>query len=120
MPASMTACWKCAFLSPALGSASARKLHRKNGTAEGTDWINLKGSLIKSLAHSPATRKWSCLLKKHPASEKDIFPVSACTSNFDEWSALAGFLADMIEKYAEVLIPEIESKQIPVDELLAA
>ena len=59
-------------------------------------------------------------MKKYPASEKDIFPVSACTSNFDEWSALASFLADMIEKYAEILIPEIETGQIAVDELLAA
>ena len=58
--------------------------------------------------------------REYPASEKDIFPVSACTSNFDEWSALAGFLADMIEKYAEILIPEIEAGQIAVDELLAA
>lgn len=54
-------------------------------------------------------------MKKYPASEKDIFPVSSCTSNFDEWSALAGFLADMIEKYAE-----IETGQIAVDELLSA
>jgi hypothetical protein len=68
----------------------------------------------------PATRKWSCLLKKYPAGEKDAFSVSACTSNFDEWSALAGFLADIIEKYAEILIPEIETGQIAVDELLAA
>ena len=59
-------------------------------------------------------------MKKYPASEKDIFPVSAYTSNFDEWSALAGFLADMIEKYAEILIPEIEAGQIAFDELLAA
>jgi hypothetical protein len=59
-------------------------------------------------------------LKKYPASEKDIFPVSACTSNSDEWSALASFLADMIEKYAEILIPEIEAVQITVDELIAA
>ena len=60
-------------------------------------------------------------MKKYPASEKDIFPVSACTSNSDEWSALASFLADMIEKYAEILIPaEIEAVQITVDELIAA
>ena len=59
-------------------------------------------------------------MKKYPASEKDLFPVSAFTSNSDEWSALAGFLADMIEKYAEILIPEIEAGQIAVDELLAA
>lgn len=59
-------------------------------------------------------------MKKYPASEKDLFPVSACTSNSDEWSALAGFLADMIEKYAEILIPEIEAGQIVVDDLLAA
>ena len=59
-------------------------------------------------------------MTKYPASEKDIFPVSACTSNFDEWSALAGFLADMIEKYAEILISEIEAVQITVDELIAA
>ena len=59
-------------------------------------------------------------MKKYPAGEKDTFPVSACTSNFDEWSALAGFLADMIEKYAEILIPEIETGQIAVDELLVA
>ena len=42
-------------------------------------------------------------MKKYPASEKDIFPVSACISNFDEWSAFASFLADLIEKYASVL-----------------
>ena len=30
MPASMTACLKCAFRFPALGSASARKPHRKS------------------------------------------------------------------------------------------
>ena len=59
-------------------------------------------------------------MKKYPASEKDLFPVSACTSNFDEWSALAGFLDDMIEKYAEILISEIEAVQITVDELIAA
>ena len=59
-------------------------------------------------------------MKKYPASEKDIFPVSSCTSNFDEWSALASFLADMIEKYAEILISEIEAVQITVDELIAA
>ena len=59
-------------------------------------------------------------MKKYPASEKDIFPISTCTSNFDEWSDLAGFLADMIEKYAEILIPEIEAGKIAVDELLAA
>ena len=59
-------------------------------------------------------------MKKYPASEKDIFPVSACTSNSDEWSALASFLADMLEKYAEILIPEIEAVQITVDELIAA
>ena len=59
-------------------------------------------------------------MKKYPASEKGIFPVSACTSNSDEWSALASFLADMIEKYAEILIPEIEAVQITVDELIAA
>ena len=59
-------------------------------------------------------------MKKYPASEKDIFPVSAYTSNFDEWSALASFLADMIEKYAEILISEIEAVQITVDELIAA
>ena len=40
--------------------------------------------------------------------------------NFDEWSALASFLSDMIEKYAEILIPEIEAVQITVDELIAA
>ena len=33
MPASMTACWKCAFLFPALGSASGRRTHRKNWNA---------------------------------------------------------------------------------------
>ena len=59
-------------------------------------------------------------MKKYPASEKDLFPVSACTSNFDEWSALASFLSNMIEKYAEILIPEIEAVQITVDELIAA
>lgn len=59
-------------------------------------------------------------MKKYPASEKDLFPVSSCTSNFDEWSALASFLSDMIEKYAEILIPEIEAVQITVDELIAA
>ena len=59
-------------------------------------------------------------MKKYPASEKDIFPVSAYTSNFDEWSALASFLVDMIGKYAEILIPEIEAGRIAVDELLAA
>ena len=59
-------------------------------------------------------------MKKYPAREKDLFPVSACTSNFDEWSALASFLSDMIEKYAEILIPEIEAVQITVDELIAA
>ena len=59
-------------------------------------------------------------MKKYPAGEKDAFSVFACTSNFDEWSALAGFLADMIEKYAEILIPEIEAGQIAVDEFLAA
>ena len=30
MPASLTACWKCAFRSPVLGSASGRRTHRKN------------------------------------------------------------------------------------------
>ena len=30
MPASMIACWKCAFRSPALGSASGRRTHRKS------------------------------------------------------------------------------------------
>ena len=59
-------------------------------------------------------------MKKYPAGEKDAFSVSACTSNYEEWSALAGFLADIIEKYAEILIPEIETGQIAVDELLAA
>lgn len=32
-PASMTACWKCAFRFPALGSASGRRTHRKSWNA---------------------------------------------------------------------------------------
>ena len=34
MPASMTACWKCAFRFPVLGSASGRRTHRKSWS----DW----------------------------------------------------------------------------------
>ena len=33
IPASMTACWKCAFLFPVLGSASGRRTHRKSWNA---------------------------------------------------------------------------------------
>ena len=53
-------------------------------------------------------------MKKYPASEKDIFPVSAYTSNFDEWSALASFLVDMIEKYAEILIQKSKPGELPL------
>ena len=91
-PASTTACWRCAFLFSALGSASGRRTHRKS-------WNGWKNWLVKferkfdkiAGTRCSATRKWSCLLKKYPAIEKDIFSASACTSNSDEWSALAGF-----------------------------
>ena len=59
-------------------------------------------------------------IEKNPDNEKDILPVSACTADFDERSVLATFLADMIEKCAEILILEIENEQIPVDERIAA
>lgn len=55
-PASMTACWKCAFRSPALGSAYGRRTHRKSWNA----W-NFWSDKPKTSEHK------NCRVKKHPA-----------------------------------------------------
>ena len=52
---------------------------------------------------SSATRKWSCLLNNFHRIENNPTPSECSTPTFDEWSAFATFLADVIEKYASVL-----------------
>lgn len=60
MPASITACWKCAFRSPALGSTYGRRTHRKTGTHETFDRITQKCRKTKIAGYKshPATRIW--------------------------------------------------------------
>lgn len=121
-------CWKCAFLFPALGSASGRRTHRKNGTFKKFNRMNQKIFLKNPLdCQSSATRKWSCLLNNCHRTENNPTPSEYSTPTLDEWSAFATFLADVIEKYASVL--EIdnavsstnnENQQDTVDAALAA
>jgi len=78
-------------------------------------------------SQNPATRKWSCLLNKYHRTENNPASFGYPTHALDEWSALATFLADVIEKYASVLeIGKVEplsnnkNHQDPVDTVLAA
>ena len=66
-------------------------------------------------------------MNKCPRTEKNPTSLEYSTPTLDEWSALATFLADVIEKYASVLeIDNAESlsndknHQDPVDTVLAA
>ena len=76
---------------------------------------------------SSATRKWSCLLNNFHRIENNPTPSECSTPTFDEWSAFATFLADVIEKYASVLeidnaVSSInnENRQDAVDTTIAA
>ena len=59
--------------------------------------------LLYTLLLDQATRKWSCLLNNFHRIENNPNPSERSTPTFDEWSAFATFLADVIEKYAPVL-----------------
>ena len=52
---------------------------------------------------SSATRKWSRLLNNFHRTENNPTPSERSTPTFDEWSAFATFLADVIEMSASVL-----------------
>lgn len=128
MPVSMTAYWKCAFLFPALGSASAKNSAGKNGTLKNFNQIDQK-TFLKNPQDvlSSATKKWSCLLNNCHRTETSPAPSECSTPTLDEWSAFASFLADVIEKYASVLeIDNVVSstnnknQQDAVDTVLAA
>lgn len=76
---------------------------------------------------SSATRKWSRLLNNCHRTKTSPAPSECSTPALDEWSALAAFLADVIEKYASVLEIENEkssskkeNQQDAVDAVLAA
>ena len=58
---------------------------------------------IRLDCQSSATRKWSRLLNNFHRTENNPTPSERSTPTFDEWSAFATFLADVIEKYASVL-----------------
>lgn len=104
MPASMTACWKCAFLFPALGSVSGKKQRRKNGTLKKFNRMNQK-TFPKNPQDvlSSATRKWRCPLNNCHRTENNPTSSECSTPTLDEWSVFATFLADVIEKYASAL-----------------
>ena len=58
---------------------------------------------IRLDCQSSATRKGSRLLNNFHRTENNPTPSERSTPTFDEWSAFATFLADVIEKYASVL-----------------
>ena len=66
-------------------------------------------------------------MKKYHSAEINSDTIVCSTPTLDEWSALATFLADVIEKHASVLeMDKVESlsndkiHQDPVDTVLAA
>ena len=82
---------------------------------------------IRLDCQSSATRKWSRLLNNFHRTENNPTPSERSTPTFDEWSAFATFLADVIEKYASVLeidkaesLSNNENQQDAVDTALAA
>lgn len=66
-------------------------------------------------------------MKKYYSAEINADTFKASTPTLDEWSALAAFLVDVIEKYASILeidtaesLSNNKNHQDPVDTVLAA